>query len=81
MKQIHYLELPQSLKLVEIFSNGVYIGYILKGVYMEKVFQMQNYYVETYYHIEKNRFDSIVPFNDTDQLTPYLKKIKLNIQT
>ena len=79
MEQIEFLELPQALKLVELLSKGTFLDFIIKGVYMVKLFQMKNYYIETYYHIEKNRFDSIITFDDTDKLTPYLKKIKLDI--
>ena len=79
MEQSDFLELPNSLRLIEIFSNGIFLDYIIKGVYIVKLFQMKNYYVETYYHIEKNRFESIISFNDTNKLSPYLKKIKLDI--
>ena len=79
MEQIEFLELPQALKLVELLSKGTFLDFIIKGVYMVKLFQMKNYYIETYYHIEKNRFDSIITFDDTDKLTPYLKKIKVDI--
>jgi hypothetical protein len=79
MEQIEFLELPQALKLVELLSKGTFLDFIIKGVYIVKLFQMKNYYIETYYHIEKNRFDSIITFDDTDKLTPYLKKIKLDI--
>ena len=79
MEQTDFLELPQALKLIELLSKGTFLDFIIKGVYMVKLFQMKNYYIETYYHIEKNRFDSIITFDDTDKLTPYLKKIKLDI--
>ncbi len=79
MEQSDFLELSNSLRLIEILSNGIFLDYIIKGVYIVKLFQMKNYYVETYYHIEKNRFDSIISFNDTNKLSPYLKKIKFYI--
>ena len=79
MEQSDFLELSNSLRLIEILSNGIFLDYIIKGVYIVKLFQMKNYYVETYYHIEKNRFDSIISFNDTNKLSPYLKKINLDI--
>ena len=31
---------------------------------MVKLFQLKNYYVEIYYHIEKNRIDNIISFDD-----------------
>ncbi len=73
------MELPQARQLAELLSKGTFVGYIIKGVYMVKLFQMKSYYVKTYYHIEKNRFDSVISFDDTDNLTPFLKKNKLVI--
>jgi hypothetical protein len=80
MTKIEFVELSQNLQLVELFSNAIYLDYIIQGVYMVKLFQIENFYVNTYYHIEKNRFDSIIAFDDTDKLTPFLKKKKLVIQ-
>ena len=79
MKQIDFLVLSLEQQLEELFSNGIYLDFIIKGVYMVKLFQIKDYYIETYYHIEKNRFDRINSFDDTDKLIPYLKKIKLDI--
>ena len=79
MNQIEFMELPKARQLVELLSKGTFVDYIIKGVYLVKLFQMKNYYVKTYYHIEKNRFDSVIAFNDTNKLTPFLKKIKLVI--
>jgi hypothetical protein len=71
MTKIEFVELSQNLQLVELFSNAIYLDYIIQGVYMVKLFQIENFYVNTYYHIEKNRFDSIIAFDDTDKLTPF----------
>ena len=79
MTKIEFVDLSQDLQLVELFSNAIYLDYIIQGVYMVKLFQMKSYYVKTYYHIEKNRFDSVISFDDTDNLTPFLKKNKLVI--
>lgn len=80
MTKIEFVELSQNLQLVELFSNAIYLDYIIQGVYMVKLFQIENFYVNTYYHIEKNRFDSIIAFDDADKLTPFLKKNKLIIK-
>ena len=79
MNQNKFSELSQDLQLVELFSKGIYIEYIIKGVYLVKLFQIKDYYIETFYHIEKNRFDSVITFDDPDKLTPFLKKNKLDI--
>lgn len=79
MNRIEFLELPIQLQLAELSSNGNFIDSIIKGVYLVRLLEYNNYYVETYHHIEKNRIDSIVAFENTNKLTPYLKKIKLDI--
>ena len=79
MNRIEFLELPIQIQLAELSSNGNFIDSIIKGVYLVRLLEYNNYYVETYHHIEKNRIDSIVAFENTNKLAPYLKKIKLDI--
>ena len=79
MNQTHFLELATHNKLIELSTNGVFLDHKIKGVYLVKLFQFHNYYVETYYHIEKNRIDSVLAFSDTNKLTSYLKKIKIDV--
>ena len=66
-----------SLKLIELNNYGTYLELIIKGPYVVKLFQYENFYIETYLHIQKDRIDRILTFNDTNKLTLYLKKIKL----
>jgi hypothetical protein len=77
MNQTEFANLCQSLKLKELINFGTYLDYIIKGPYIVKLFQYENFYIETYLHIQKDRIDWILTFNDTNKLTPYLKKIKL----
>ena len=77
MNQTEFAHLCPSLKLTELTNYGTYLDYIIKGPYIVKLFQYENFYVETYLHIQKDRIDSIHDFNNTNKLSPYLKKIKL----
>ena len=77
MNQTKFAHLCQSLKLKELINYGTYLEYIIKGPYIVKLFQYENFYIETYLHIQKDRIERILTFNDTNKLTPYLKKIKL----
>ena len=77
MKQTEFEALCPCIKLSELTKHGTYLEYIIKGPYMVKLFQYENFYVETYLHIQKDRIDSILNFDNTNKLTPYLKKIKL----
>jgi len=75
MNQINFLNLPLPFQLVELFSSGIYIDYILKGGYIVKLFQMKNYYVKSYYHINKNKLVRIVVIDKPNDLKPFLKII------
>ncbi|NDE09989.1 MAG: hypothetical protein EBZ95_05445 [Chitinophagia bacterium] len=77
MNQTEFANLCNSLKIIELINYGTYLDYIIKGPYIVKLFQYENFYIETYLHIQKDRIDRILTFNDTNKLTPYLKKIKL----
>jgi hypothetical protein len=75
MNQINFLNLPLPFQLVELFSSGIYIDYILKGGYIVILFQMKNYYVKSYYHIKKNKLVRIVVIDKPNDLKPFLKII------
>jgi hypothetical protein len=73
--QTNFLKLPLPFQLIELFSSGIYIDYILKGGYIVKLFQMKNYYVKSFYHIKKNKLVRIVVIDDPHDLKPFLKII------
>ena len=75
MNQINFINLPLPFQLVELFSSGIYIDYILKGGYIVILFQMKNYYVKSYYHIKKNKLVRIVVIDKPNDLKPFLKII------
>jgi len=79
MNQTEFTALSPCIKLSELTKNGTYLEYIIKGPYIVKLFQYENFYAETYLHIQKDRIDSILAFTNTNKLTPYLKKIKIII--
>jgi hypothetical protein len=79
MNKTEFAHQSDCEKITEISKYGTYLEYIIKGPYMVKLYQYENFYVETYFHIQKDRIDSISSFDNTNKLTPYLKKIKLII--
>jgi len=42
------------------------------------LYQLCGFYVEVYYNYNKNLIESFHSFNSTDQLEPYLEKIKID---
>ena len=75
MDQINFLNLTLPFRLVELFSSGIYIDYIVRGNYIVKLFQMNNYYVKSYYHIKKNKLVRIVVIDDPRDLKSFFKTI------
>jgi hypothetical protein len=73
--QINFLNLTLPFRLVELFSSGIYIDYIVRGNYIVKLFQMNNYYVKSYYHIKKNKLVRIVVIDDPRDLKSFFKTI------
>lgn len=45
------------------------------------LYQIDSFYVEVFYHKEYNMIGRFRSFSSTEQLHPYLDKIKLNYQT
>ena len=43
------------------------------------LYQRDSFYIEVYYHKEYNAIRRLRSFSSTNQLEPYLKRIKLNI--
>ena len=79
MNVFSFNKLDDLDQLVTLLDKGVFLAYRIKGVYLVKLYQINDFYVETYCHIEHNRVDSMRSFSCTEQLAPYLKNIKLNI--
>lgn len=71
--------LEQPLQFVTLLEEGTFLCYRIVGVYMVKLFQVGDFYVETYQHIEHDRMDCMRNFTDPDELLPYWKKIKINL--
>ncbi len=72
-------QMPALFQLGELSKQGVFLGYRIVGIYLVSLYQAHNFYVETFYHIEKHRIDEVISFENTDLLIPYLKKIKIDL--
>ena len=74
-----FSKMPALLQLGELSTKGVFLGYRVLGIYLVSLYQAYDFYVETFYHIEKHRIDEVISFENTDLLMPYLKKIKIDL--
>ncbi len=77
MTIFNFNQLSPSEQLASINADGVFLAYRLKTIYLVRLYQINHFFVETYYHIEDETMDSMHGFTDTERLSPYLKKIKV----
>jgi hypothetical protein len=47
--------------------------------HMILLYQLNNFYIEVYYHKKYNYISDFHAFEDTDQLEPYLRKIEISL--
>jgi hypothetical protein len=62
----------------EALWEGVHIGDREEGEHLILLYQMDNFYVEVYYHKEYNVIRRYRPFKTTDLLAPYLGQIDIS---
>lgn len=77
MTIFNFNQLSPLEQVASIKADGVLLAFRLKTIYLVRLYQINQFYVETYFHIEDETMDSMHGFTDTERLSPYLKKIKL----
>ena len=77
MTVIQYNILPSFKQLALVWSKGVFIAKRFESDFLVMLYQIQSFYVEVYYSRFDNDVEKIYPFNNTDQLEPYLDKLDL----
>jgi hypothetical protein len=60
-----------------LWDKGVHIDERQESPYRIILYQLDSFYVEVFYHMEHNHIHRFRSFSSTDQLQPYLNKIKL----
>jgi len=73
-----YNKLSQEMQFEELYNNGVHISDRADDEYCIILFQLYDFYVELYFHIEHNSLKKVVIFNNADFLKPYLELIDLS---
>jgi hypothetical protein len=60
-----------------LWSKEVFIDHRIRATYNFLLYQIEGFYVELKYNREENKMQGIRSFSSTEQLEPYLRKIKL----
>ena len=72
----HGLSEKQQLDTLE--ETGVFIAERQRPFYNIKLYQLEGFYVELYYHTHFNVIVNVNCFSNTDCLDPYLQSINLD---
>ncbi len=61
-----------------LWEHGVHIDEKVEGEYKIILYQIFSFYVELFYHIEKNVLQKLRCFSSTNCLDQYINKIDIN---
>lgn len=77
MNVYQYHQLSHGRQLDTLERSGVLLAEIDRSFYHIKLYQVDNFYVEVYYHSHFNVAVNIHPFTHPDCLEPYLQQINI----
>ncbi len=78
MKLSEFILLNEEQKKVTVLHEGVFIAKRNSYSHLVFLFQMDNYYVESYCNIENKSIEEYRVFRDMAALHPYLESISLS---
>ncbi|PSR55928.1 hypothetical protein AHMF7605_21695 [Adhaeribacter arboris] len=76
-RTFNYLPVPD--KLMYLKGKGTVIAIRYTHVFEIKLYYLNNFFVEVYYHLLGQQCDYIGTFHSTSWLEPYLDHIKLDL--
>jgi hypothetical protein len=62
---------------MEATSNGICVAGRDENFFKVLLYQLNDFYIEVYYHKFYNYISEFIAFDSTDKLDPYLKRISL----
>ena len=77
MRLSDFIVLKEEDKKSTVLHNGVLVGKRKDNNYMIFLFQLSNYYVETYCNLQNKMVDEYRVFDHTALLSPYLDSIPI----
>lgn len=78
MKLSDFIVLNEEEKKLTVLHEGVLVGKRIHTDCMVFLFQLDNYYVETFCNLEKKAIEEFRVFDTTKPLNPYLDAIKID---
>ncbi len=78
MKLSEFILLDEQEKTSVVLHNGILVGKRKKEALIVFLFQLENYYVETYCNMVNKNVLEFTAFHNTKNLAPYLEAISLD---
>lgn len=78
MKLSDFILLDEQQKKWTVLHEGILIGKRANPVHMVFLFQLDNYYVETYCNTRNKAVEEFRVFGNTGPLSPYLDTISID---
>ncbi|MEO6329850.1 MAG: hypothetical protein ABIO55_13005 [Ginsengibacter sp.] len=78
MTLYEYNHLDQAEQFEVLYKSGVHISDRADSDYCIILFQLDSFYVELYFHIERNTLKKLRSFSNVDFIKPYLEQIDLS---
>lgn len=78
MTLCEYYHLNQTEQFETLYDHGIHISDRADSEYCIILFQLDNFYVELYFHIEDNVLKKLISFSNIDYIAPYLEQIDLS---
>ena len=78
MKLSEFILLGETEKRKIVLLEGRLIAKRKNQEKMVFLFQLESFYVETYFHLDNKAIDSFLIFRNTSALEPYLKGIHID---
>ena len=77
MTLYQYKALDQTDQACVLWNKGVFLGERSNTEYTIALYPVEGFYVEVFYHQEKNSIERLRSFRSVYQLRPYLEKISV----
>ncbi len=78
MKLSEFILLDENEKASTVLHNGILVGKRKNELLVVFLFQLENYYVETYCNLLNKDVLEFTAFNNTQNLAPYLESISID---
>lgn len=77
MRLSEFILLKEEEKKLAVLHSGVLVGKRVNYKHMVFLFQLSNYYVETYCNLQDKNIEEYRVFDHTSLLMPYLERIPI----